>query len=386
MQQDPTFLVSTETSDKGEQNVLYRIFTFGFTRARSGAKVLHHSRGVKEAPWEHAADTLTSLRPTLRTQGLPVMKGNPEPAIYAALGCAQAVEMSCHVFCSMLRLGLFACCQEAMFLAADLLSVAAAHPTAIFWLVLWCLLGNTRAVVCLSCHDGIPGCAGGASCPFYSTPFINGEILRSETGSYVEAAADEGEADITHTLLVAVAVLPRVISRFLSRGVLDFFKTVARRPAAGTVPDIATLSVEDLVVAVRGGSVTPDDAMASLLSRLSDASAAQVPRLNALVSTIGLMIKSGSRTTMVGTGANGELLGVFTFAWTQAGRVVQHSGASLAVAGDSSSHDSSESKAILQAKILRQRNQGEFAPRGTQATRLRGAAPRVCFSEISETA
>ena len=51
------------------------------------------------------------------------------------------------------------------------------------------------------------------------------------------------------------------------------------------------------------------------------------PKLSALVSTISNLQKLGATSTTVGTGANGELLGAFTFAWTVTGRIVQHSGA-----------------------------------------------------------
>jgi hypothetical protein len=238
------------------------------------------------------------------------------------------------------------------------------HPGAARWLlfVLYGLVG-VQGVTCLSCHDGVSGCNGGDSCPFANLPFINSEILRSNGGSHEETTTDaEGaETVITHTLLVAVTVLPRVISRFLSRGVLDFFKTVARRPAAGAVPDVESMSESELIQAVRGGSVTPDDALNSILTRLVNVPANQVPKLNALVSTIGQMTKLRTSSTSVGTGANGELLGIFTFAWTQAGRVVQHANAALAVAGEATSADTVESKVILQAKILRPRSQAEFA-------------------------
>lgn len=107
--------------------------------------------------------------------------------------------------------------------------------------------------------------------------------------------------------------------------------------------------------------MSADDAMASVLTRIATATQAQAPKLNALASTIGHMTKMGSASTTVGTGANGELLGAFTFAWTQAGKIVQHAGAAVAVAGEALASDASEGKAILQAKILRPRSEVEFA-------------------------
>ena len=218
--------------------------------------------------------------------------------------------------------------------------------------------------VCPHCHGAIPDCTGGDACPYFSLPFINAGILNSGTGAHTQNTTnDAGDAvDVVHTLLVASAVLPRTITRFLSRGVLDFFKTVARRPTGGGAQvDIETLSEEGLVAAVRGGSVTPDDALSSLLTRMAVATTAiAVTRLQAMVATIGQLTKLGASSTTVGTGSNGELLGVFTFAYTQAGRIVHHAGAALAVAGEASSSDTTEAKVILQAKILRPRSQGEF--------------------------
>ena len=217
-----------------------------------------------------------------------------------------------------------------------------AHPWGAKWLMVLAVgVVGVNGVTCLSCHDGVPGCSGGNSCPFANLPFINSEILRSNGGSHDETTvADGATSTVTHTLLVAVTVLPRVISRFLSRGVLDFFKTVARRPIAGAVPDVESMNEQELIQAVRGGAVTPDDALNSILTRLVNAPAAQVAKLNALVSTIGQMTKLRTSSTSVGTGANGELLGIFTFAWTQAGRIVQHANAALVVAGEASAAES----------------------------------------------
>ena len=237
------------------------------------------------------------------------------------------------------------------------------YPTLSVLLVFGCWINGADAVTCFSCHDACPGCTGGATCPYYTQPFINQGILGSDTGTHDETIPGGDGVDartVTHTVLAATLVLPRVIARFMTRGVLDFFKTVARRPRGGATPDVDTLTEAELVAAVRGGSITPDDAMASVLTRISTATQAAAPRLNALASTIGHLTKMGSTSTTVGSGSNGELLGAFTFAWTQAGRVVQHAGATLAVAGEALSSDVSEGRAILQAKILRPRSQSEF--------------------------
>ena len=99
------------------------------------------------------------------------------------------------------------------------------------------VLGMPRAgaVTCLSCNDGIPGCAGGAACPMYSVPFVNGEILRAANGQHEVLGDDEDAEAVVHTLLTCASVLPLAVARFLTRPVLDFFKTVARR-SVGALP------------------------------------------------------------------------------------------------------------------------------------------------------
>ena len=249
-------------------------------------------------------------------------------------------------------------------LALRPLRFAVRNPSFTVLLLLGSWIVGAEAVTCFACHDACPGCTGGPSCPYYTLPFINQGILGSATGTHDETipGTNGGAArTVTHSVLAATLVLPRVIARFMTRGVLDFFKTVARRPRTGATPDVDSMTEAELVAAVRGGSVTPDDAMASVLTRISTATQAGAPRLNALASTIGHMTKLGSTSTTVGTGANGELLGAFTFAWTLTGRVVQHAGASVAVAGEALGSDTTEGRAILQAKILRPRSQTELS-------------------------
>jgi hypothetical protein len=328
--------------------------------------------------WIHVALWLDDKHKLFKDEEPRSWRGTTEAAVLIMHACVRSV--ACIVVCvahvlravthavSCMLLVLLVMALECMaswcIALACCVTWVCTHPWAAKWMLLLVYgVVGVHSVTCMSCHDGVPGCLGGDSCPFANLPFINSEILRSTGGNHEETTTgdDGAETVVTHTLLVAVTVLPRVISRFLSRGVLDFFKTVARRPAAGAVPDVESMSEAELIQAVRGGSVTPDDALNSILTRLVSAPPNQVPKLNALVSTIGQMTKLKSASTMVGTGANGELLGIFTFAWTQAGRIVQHANAALAVAGEATSADTVESKVILQAKILRPRNQVEFA-------------------------
>ena len=233
----------------------------------------------------------------------------------------------------------------------------APHQLVFAGVLLSCMKG-TEAVTCFICHDGVPGCAGGVACPFYATPMINSEILSSAAGTHTSAAGT------VTTLIVCATILPRTISRFLTRGVLDFFKSVTRRAAPGAPVALADVSAAAIIEAVRGGRVEIADAISEILSRLPTASAAEGARLNTIVSALGQLEKVGSSIAGTGTASNGELWGAFTYAWTQAGRVVQFSSESMVQAGATSDEagasGQTERRALKAAKILRPRSVHEF--------------------------
>ena len=221
------------------------------------------------------------------------------------------------------------------------------------------LVSQAEAVTCMMCHDGVPGCAGGIACPFYQTPIINNEILTSANGSHTEAATGA-----VTTLIVCATILPRAISRFLTRGVLDFFKSVARRAAPGAPVAVADLTPAEIVEAVRGGRVEIADAISEILSRLPTASAAEGARLNTIITALGQLDKIGAPIAGTGSASNGELWGAFTYAWTQAGRIVHFNSESMVQAGtsaaDATESGPTERRAIKAAKILRPRTVHEF--------------------------
>jgi hypothetical protein len=225
-------------------------------------------------------------------------------------------------------------------------------------IVFTALLPTAEAVVCMSCHDGVPGCTGGAGCPFFTTPMINSVILGSNAGTHTD------NNGVVTTLLVCAAILPRAISRFLTRGVLDFFKSVARRAGTGAPLALHDLTAAEIVEAVRGGRVEIPEAISEILGRLPTAAQAEATRLNSIVSALGQLERVGAPSAGTGTAANGELWGAFTYAWTQAGRVVQFANESLVQAGGPEGEDTnpgqSERRAVKAAKILRPRSVHEF--------------------------
>ena len=106
------------------------------------------------------------------------------------------------------------------------------------------------------------------------------------------------------------------------------------------------------------------EAISELLARLPTASAAEGTRLNAIVAALGQLDKVGAPTAGTGVASNGELWGAFTYAWTQAGRVVHFSTESMAQAGQAEDEAGqaghTERRALKSAKILRPRNVHEF--------------------------
>ena len=91
---------------------------------------------------------------------------------------------------------------------------------------------------------------------------------------------------------------------------------------------------------------------------------AEGARLNTILTGLGQLNKVGAPMGGTGTASNGELWGAFTYAWTQAGRVVHFAGESVVQTGDTSQEAGSSNQtagtAMKTAKILRPRNVHEF--------------------------
>ena len=143
------------------------------------------------------------------------------------------------------------------------------HNHAILTLILVILSARrVAAVTCLSCHDGVPGCTGGATCPFYVNAFQNAVVVATGTHHATDGTIV--------TALAVASILPRSLAKFLSRGVLDFFKTVARRPGVGAAQDVTDLPLDALIGAVKAGTVEVPEALLELSNRLVGATAAEV--------------------------------------------------------------------------------------------------------------
>ena len=120
------------------------------------------------------------------------------------------------------------------------LSVSTSMASMPFFMLVWWpvfLFSHAEAVTCSSCHDQIPGCAGGAACPLFTRVAANAAVLVGAT-----AAA-----------LSLKDLLPIKFLRFLTKGFLEAAKVMANRSAPGTAVDWAGLSMVEVARAPARG-------------------------------------------------------------------------------------------------------------------------------------
>lgn len=207
-------------------------------------------------------------------------------------------------------------------------------------------------------------------CPMVSIPTANSEVVQGRPGQIpIEVLGEEDDEPRLDSREVSsievVTILPRTITRALTRAVLDFLCTVARRPSPGEPFNVADCNAADLVNAVTGGRVTATDAVTELVKRVAqaDTSAATVTRLNGIISAISGMARLGGMPVAHPTDVHAaELLGAFTLAWAQAGKVVTADPAAMALAGECMPADEAagETKRAIQSKIIRPSTIGQF--------------------------
>ena len=153
-----------------------------------------------------------------------------------------------------------------------------------------------EAVTCLSCHDQIPGCPGGARCPLFTRVAAN-------------AAALVGTA----TAVISLKdLLPLKFLRFLTKGFLEAAKVMANRSAPGTAVDWSSLSMVEVARAPARGLGTRADAIGVLQERVGEATEAiEVARGQALISSLQQF--SGDASSFRSKESSGAILGCYTF-------------------------------------------------------------------------
>ena len=165
------------------------------------------------------------------------------------------------------------------------------------------------------------------------------------------------------TVITLQMLLPLKFLRVLSGTVLACMKSIALKPAAGTAVDLSPLSHAGVIDCVNVGSASVQDGLREVIVRIGAATTQiEISRLNALQSTLGNMLTSAPVNANGSPTANGQLLGAFSFAYAQAGRVVRSNQAAVAVvAGIETESETSERSRVLYAKLTRPINMAEFA-------------------------
>jgi hypothetical protein len=186
------------------------------------------------------------------------------------------------------------------------------------------MFGQAEAVTCPSCHDQIPGCAGGADCPLFTRVAANAAILVGTT-----AAA-----------LSLKDLLPIKFLRFLTKGFLEAAKIMANRSAPGTAVDWGSLSMVEVARAPARGLGTRADAIGVLQERVGEATEAiEVARGQALISSLQQF--SGDSKSSRSKGSSGSILGCYTFFLAEASKIVEHYGSLSSASLDLEEEDSS---------------------------------------------
>ena len=197
-------------------------------------------------------------------------------------------------------------------------------------LILWVvassyLVSGADAVTCHTCHDQLEGCAGGANCPFLSTP-------QSNMTNFLAA----GAAGLT-----ALALFPREWMTVVSRAVLDSLMSVARRPLSGAPLDLANKDVSELAQAFKDRTAPRNDVLYEIAALIPGATEAERAELKLTLDTLKMIADmepdhSGTKRTTVG-----EVVGVLMLLWALAGKISDRASNSVCVTIDSEGSSSS---------------------------------------------
>lgn len=210
---------------------------------------------------------------------------------------------------------------------------------------------------CISCHDQIADCGGGAACPFFNLAVLNSQVLRD---GFVEVE----EGGQRQTCLECAPVLPASVSRAVPNASLDFLKNAYRQPRYGTQIRLADKSAAELVELVTGGSLPVPEAATEILKRIPTVAAAESARLQGVLSALSTMQKSGfgQGLASMADAQGSERVGVYTLVWALAGRVIRFDASVQASVGESRDAGTAENaRSAFQAKIIRPKDMAEFA-------------------------
>ena len=201
-------------------------------------------------------------------------------------------------------------------------------------IVLLCLVDSSVSVVCPTCADTIPGCAGGDACPLLVDVTSNAAIF---------TAGRLGTTPILNHLL------PPNLLQIFPRNVCEAVVGVATAPVGGREVDFADPvynSIDAITQAARFGHCPVADALVELMRRRATADEPTAAQCTMAVEMLK-MIKDKSYTSTQG---------VFTFIFAKLGLLFAVSQIARLSLNESQSAKSSE----LTASIRRPQNSSEF--------------------------
>ena len=183
----------------------------------------------------------------------------------------------------------------------------------LFWICMFMYCGQADAVTCNTCFDQIPGCAGGAACPFLTRTAANTVALAAAGGAAVSVAS----------------LLPVSYLRHLPTAIIRALVALARRPVNGAPPNLGAMTLPELNDALEQGIIDQAALRNELNARLADpaTAAAMVTRIAAMVQNVG----SANVNTMAG-GIDGiNTVGPISFLVGVASLIVRGAGESYSV-------------------------------------------------------
>ena len=191
--------------------------------------------------------------------------------------------------------------------------------------------GQVNGVTCHTCFDQVPGCAGGAACPFLTRTAANTVALATIGGAAVSVAS----------------LLPVSYLRHLPTAIIRALAALARRPVNGAPPNLGAMTLVELNDALEQGIVDQPALRNELNARLADpaTAAAMITRISAMVQNIG----SANANTMAGGIEGINTVGPISFLVGVASLIVRGAGESYSV-GTSGASSSTSTAATVKVK------------------------------------
>ena len=180
-------------------------------------------------------------------------------------------------------------------------------------------LALAEAVTCYTCFDQVPGCTGGADCPFTGRSANNNRLCRGvamAVGAVGAAAA---------TKIVVAELFPLRFTKVLTQAVLDCFLVVARRPAPGANVDLSALTLQQLAEPVHTHGADSEAMLDEVSRRLAAAGTQlEISRLNAMANTINAKRNvSTEHGTIADADGKTTVVGVYRYLLVMAAKVVR---------------------------------------------------------------